>query len=116
MIALKKEAAKRAYIENLFLYSSNTFDTLKNINQLLCKHKLNAAFPQSMKTNEKMITYPQQIYIELNKHFVGVSENLNDKLQQTTPKNMHKKSLQAKLSLGSQNCLRACLVKEDWRC
>ena len=81
-----KDKLKKQPKEHIFRNLFKTSESLKNINQLIRKNKLKAAFLQSMKVNGKMITCPQQICIELNEHFVEVGEKFSAKLQQTTQK------------------------------
>ena len=68
--------AKQKYFKNLFKDSRNTADTWKCINQLLRKTKSKTTLPQSTETDGKLITLPQNICNEINKHFVKIGEKL----------------------------------------
>ena len=71
-----KAKAKQKRFENLFKDASDTADTWKCINQLLRKTKPKTTLPKTIETDGKLITSPQNICNEINKHFVKIGENL----------------------------------------
>ena len=71
-----KAKAKQKYFESLFKDARNTADTWKCINRLLRKTKSNTTLPQTIETDGKLITSPQNICNEINKHFVKIGEKL----------------------------------------
>ena len=73
----EKEAAKRAYFDNLFNDASNSAETWNLINQLLHKSKPKAKMPRLIKAHGKTITSPQEICNEVNKHFVEIRKKLS---------------------------------------
>ena len=75
-----KEAAKKAYFENLFNNTSNSTDTWKLINRLLRKHTPKAEMPLQLKVYKKTITNPSKICNEINQHFVEIGEKLSAKV------------------------------------
>ena len=79
-VSHEKEAAKRAYFDNLFNHASNSAKTWNLINQLLHKSKPKAEMPRLIKAHGKTITSPQEIYNEMNRHFVKIGEKLSAKV------------------------------------
>ena len=71
-----KANAKQKHFENLFKDACDTADTWKCINQLLKKTKPKTALPKTIETDGKLITSPQNICNEINKHFVNIGEKL----------------------------------------
>ena len=71
-----KAKAKQKHFENLFKDTRNTADTWKCINQLLRKTKPKTTLPKTIETEGKLITLPQNICNEINKHFVKIGEKL----------------------------------------
>ena len=63
-----KAKAKQKHFENLFKDARDTADTWKCINQLLRKTKPKTTLPKTIETDGKLITLPQNICNEINKH------------------------------------------------
>ena len=71
-----KAKGKQKHFENLFKDARDTADTWKYINQLLKKTKSKTTLPHTIETDGKLITSPQNICNEINKHFVKIGEKL----------------------------------------
>ena len=71
-----KPKAKQKYFENLFKDARDTADTWKCINQLLRKTKPKTTLRKTIETDGKLITSPQNICNEINKHFVKIGKKL----------------------------------------
>ena len=76
----EKEAAKRAYFDNLFNHANNSAETWNLINQLLHKSKPKAEMLRLIKAHRKTITSPQEICNEMNRHFVEIGKKLSAKV------------------------------------
>ena len=71
-----KAKAKEKHFENLFKDARDTADTWKCINQLLRKTKPKTTLPKTIETDGKLMTSPQNICNEINKHFVKIGKKL----------------------------------------
>ena len=91
----EKEAAKRAYFDDLFGHASNSAETWNLINQLLHKCKPKAETPQQVIAHGKTITSPQEICNEMNRHFVEIGEKLSAKVP-VTKSDLHYKQFLGK--------------------
>ena len=76
LIHVKAKAKKKQHFNNLFRDARDTADTWKCINQLLRKTKPKTTLPKTSETDGKLITSPQNICNEINKHFVKIGEKL----------------------------------------